>query len=243
MRATSFEFRHRSLIITAIFVTAFSFYAVGDQNLVLAMLGWLKPWPAISPALAARALFGLGALLALACALLRTWAAAYLDSRVVHDQQLHASHLVADGPYRHVRNPLYLGSMLLALGFAPLATRFGAAALVIGLSIFVHRLIRREESELLESQGDTFRAYRAAVPQLLPSPTPRVTSSGSRPRWLQGFVGEAMMWGFFAALAGFALTLSPRVYSFGVGLALLSSVAVKAVVWRRPRAAAEAAAR
>ena len=48
--------------------------------------------------------------------LLRTWAAAYLHSDVVHDLKLHSEKLVADGPYRFMRNPLYLGSLMLTIG-------------------------------------------------------------------------------------------------------------------------------
>jgi protein-S-isoprenylcysteine O-methyltransferase Ste14 len=237
MKATTVEFRNRSWIITGIFLLAFSVYALGDENLALALLGWLKRWPAISPVVAVHTIFGLGALLALLCALIRTWAAAYLDTRVVHDQRLHATRLVADGPYRHVRNPLYLGSLLLAFGFAPMASRFGALVLVVGITAFLLRLIEREEQELLASQGQLFRDYCDAVPALLPSPTPRVPASGGRPRWLQGFAGEAMMWGFFVALAGFAVTLSPRVLRVATSFALLSSLVVKATVWRRPATA------
>ena len=238
MKATTFEFRNRSWILAGIFILTFSVYSLGDQNLVLAILGWLKRWPAIAPMVAVRTLFGLGAFLALLCALIRTWAAAYLNTRVVHDQRLHSSRLVADGPYRHVRNPLYLGGILLALGFVPMASRFGAPLLIALIVTFLRRLIAREEGELLAAHGPRFREYCDAVPALLPSLSPRVPSSGGQPRWLQGFVGEAMMWGFFVALAGFAVTLSPRVYGFGMAFALLSSLIVKAVVWRRPKAVA-----
>ena len=55
MKASAFEFRHRSLIITAIFVLSFSLYALGDESLVLTVLAWLKRWPSIPPAGAARA--------------------------------------------------------------------------------------------------------------------------------------------------------------------------------------------
>ncbi|HXY38364.1 MAG TPA: isoprenylcysteine carboxylmethyltransferase family protein [Vicinamibacteria bacterium] len=233
MKATAFEFRNRSWIIAAIFVAAFSLYALGDENVVLALLGWLHRWPAIDQVAAARTVFGLGAFLALLCAALRTWAAAYLRSRVVHDRDLHSAALVADGPYRHVRNPLYLGGILLSFAFVPLAGRFGAVLLVLAMATFVCRLIAREESELLASQGDSFRRYCETVPRLLPSLAPRIPCSGNRPGWLQAALGEAMMWGFFLALAGFALTLSPRVYGTGVGLALASSVVVKSRLWRR----------
>ena len=247
MKASAFEFRHRSLIITAIFVLSFSLYALGDESLVLTLLAWLKRWPSIPPAGAARALFGLGATLALLCAIIRSWAAAYLDTRVVHDLNLHSARLVADGPYRHVRNPLYLGSILLAFAFVPLTSRFGGLVLIGGMTAFVYRLIGREEAELLDSQGERFRNYCAAVPRLLPSIAPCLPSSGSKARWPQGLLGEAMMWGFFVALAGFALTLDFRIYGFGVAFALLASVAVKGVVRREsargPTAAAASAAK
>jgi len=237
MRATDFEFRNRSWIITGIFILAFSVYSLGDQNLVLAVLAWLGRWSGLSPMAAVRTMFGLGAFLALLCALIRTWASAYLSARVVHDQRLHSSRLVADGPYRHVRNPLYLGSILLAFAFAPMTSRFGAPVLVVAITTFVWRLIEREERELLASQGQRFQEYCAAVPSLLPALTPRVPASGGSPKWLQGFAGEAMMWGFFVALGGFALTLSPRVYGVAMAFALLSSLVVKARLWRKPNAA------
>jgi len=235
MTATAFEFRNRSLIITAIFVLGFSLYAFGDRNLLEALLRWLGRWPGIPQETVARVALWLGALLALSCAIIRTWAAAYLDTQVVHDRKLHSARLVADGPYRRVRNPLYLGTVLLSLGFVPLTSRFGAPVLVVGILTFVDRLIRREEAELLRTQGDAFRAYSDAVPRLLPSLVPRVPCSGDKPLWLRALLGEAMMWGFFAALAGFAWTLSARVYGFAMAFALVSSAAVKAAVWRKPR--------
>jgi len=65
-----------------------------------------------------QAIFAFGAVLTVLAALVRTWAAAYLRSEVIHDSKLHGEGLVADGPYRYVRNPLYLGSVLFAVGFA-----------------------------------------------------------------------------------------------------------------------------
>src|SRR5262249_49124499 len=63
-----------------------------------------------------RMIFGCGALLVFLAAALRTWATAYLRAEVVHDASQHSEALVADGPYRYVRNPLYLANRPLPAG-------------------------------------------------------------------------------------------------------------------------------
>ena len=154
-----------------------------------------------------RAILAVGALIVTLTALVRSWAAAYLHSSVVHDSQLHSDRLVADGPYRHVRNPLYLGNILLAVGLGLMASRTGFLVLVIATVPFVYRLILREEASLLESQGDSYRRYFEAVPRLWPSLRPRVPAGGARPNWVDGCVGEAFMWSFAIGMAVFDATL------------------------------------
>jgi protein-S-isoprenylcysteine O-methyltransferase Ste14 len=53
----------------------------------------------------ARIAIGTGALLVFLAAMIRTWGAAYLRTDVVHDTAQHSKALVADGPFRYVRNP------------------------------------------------------------------------------------------------------------------------------------------
>jgi hypothetical protein len=86
-------------------------------------------------------------------------------------------------------------------------SRVGFFVLVIGMIIFVYRLILREESELSESQGANYREYIKMVPRLLPSLSPRVPSAGSVPNWIDGFLGELRFWGFGAGVAVLAVTL------------------------------------
>lgn len=76
---------------------------------------------------------------------MRTWGAAYLRSEVVHDSNLRNETLVADGPFRYVRNPLYFGNVLLAAGMGLFASRLGWLILALGMVVFVYRLIGREE--------------------------------------------------------------------------------------------------
>lgn len=63
------------------------------------------------PDLVARLLFAFAALVIVA-ALVRTWASSYLCAGVVYAAQVKAESLVADGPYRQVRNPLYFANVL-----------------------------------------------------------------------------------------------------------------------------------
>jgi hypothetical protein len=75
---------------------------------------------------------------------------------------------------------------------------------------------------LLQSQGDSYRRYLAAVPRLLPSVTPRVPASGATPNWLDGFTGELFMWSGAEAMGVFTATRSTLYFwiVFGLGMAI-----------------------
>lgn len=205
MGATDFEFRYRFLIVSAIFFLAFSCYAFDRTNVAVALLQ-VVVGPGFSPVTpegrrALRTVFGGGALLVAVAAGLRTWATAFLESEVVHDAHLRTEGLVADGPYRHVRNPLYLANVPMAVGMGLLASRTGFLILVVGSTLFVRRLITREESDLALAQGQRYRDYCGAVPRLLPSLKPRLPPGGRTPRWGQAVAGEIFFWIFAAATA------------------------------------------
>src|SRR6201987_1005270 len=112
----------------------------------------------------ARAAIAIGALLVFLSAAIRTWGAAYLRTDVVHDTAQHSEALVADGPFRYVRNPLYFANLPMAAGIGVLASRSGFVLLVLANWIFVYRLIFREEKALRINQGEFYLAYCRAVP-------------------------------------------------------------------------------
>jgi protein-S-isoprenylcysteine O-methyltransferase Ste14 len=224
VKAGAFEFRYRFWIFGALFWIAFSCYAVDHQNVTQWLLHRLAP--GLDPDAprgrhVLQAVFGFGALLTFVGAAIRTWATAYLRSAVVHDGVVHAEGLVADGPYRRVRNPLYLGTQLLMFGMAFAASRLGAFVLVAGGFLFHLRLIGREEAALDAEQGERFRAYCARVPRLLPRLTPRVPAAGRTPNWAQGFAAEGFMWLFGIALVVFAITLDGRSLTIGSAVAVV----------------------
>jgi len=79
------------------------------------------------------------------------------------------SELATSGPYAWTRNPLYLGSFCLTVGFAVMSWNAVAAAIVIIPSIFVYpTVIRKEETHLEHLFGETFRHYREHVPCFFP---------------------------------------------------------------------------
>jgi protein-S-isoprenylcysteine O-methyltransferase Ste14 len=76
--------------------------------------------------------------------------------------------LATTGPYAYTRNPLYLGSLILAVGFAISARNIwiGAGLIVIFLAIYLP-VIRGEEAFLRERFAD-FAEYARQVPRLWP---------------------------------------------------------------------------
>jgi protein-S-isoprenylcysteine O-methyltransferase Ste14 len=128
--------------------------------------------------------------LAFAGAALRVWGTAYLGAGVVVSGTMQAPQVIADGPYRHVRNPLYLGLDLFSCAVAILMPVTGAAVFLIATWIFYYRLALGEEDFLTVQQGAAYLEYKRQVPRMLPSPMPRVPRGGAQPHWLQALLGE-----------------------------------------------------
>ncbi len=91
--------------------------------------------------------------------LLRGYAAGYVKKN---------RELTTTGPYAHTRNPLYLGSMMIAFGFALAAHSVWIAAVLVILFLAIYVPVIRSEEEYLRSVFPDFDAYAAGVPRLLP---------------------------------------------------------------------------
>ena len=109
---------------------------------------------------------GLSLILVLPGLWLRGYAAGYVKKN---------EELTTTGPYGYTRNPLYLGSLGIALGFAWAS---GSWWILLGLAgvfaaIYIPT-IQGEEAYLRGKFGAAFDAYVAAVPPLLPRLTPGI---------------------------------------------------------------------
>lgn len=206
MKATALEFRFRFLIHGLIY--AIGFFAPWNYALHLDLIStwqllaaWAYRYAHLTFSAATVTLLALGILLALSAALLRTWASAYIGATIVNDASMHGDQVIAAGPYRFLRNPLYLGIILHTLALALLMPPTGALFAILLIVIFELRLIGAEEVFLTARLGEPYLAYRARVPSLLPALSPRVAASPLRPAWPSAFVGEIYMWGAAAAFA------------------------------------------
>ena len=111
----------------------------------------------------------LGAAVGAVGLIIRAYAAGYL-----HKQDV----LTTTGPYAWTRNPLYLGSSILAIGAAVAMHSWIAAVLILVYFVVVYSFVmRREEMELRGKHGQAFDAYAASVPLFFPGFT-RISTSG-----------------------------------------------------------------
>jgi Phospholipid methyltransferase len=101
----------------------------------------------------------LSLLLTLPGVALRAYASGYVTKN---------TELTTTGPYAYTRNPLYLGSLLLAFGFAAASRSWSVALLLALLFALIYIPTIRSEEEYLRSRFAGFDAYCRRVPRLLP---------------------------------------------------------------------------
>ena len=111
---------------------------------------------------------------------LRIWGVGHIG-RKSRSSDIHAARLVTGGPYRHTRNPLYLGGFLLTLGLSVLTGSWwvGLGCLAYWRAVY-GPLISAEEEFLRRRFGDAYAAYCRAVPRWWPRLRPWEHASSSR---------------------------------------------------------------
>lgn len=232
MRATALEFRLRVAIIALIVVVGFwaPWIEAWDFGRRVSLLEWLAlefshtglmqfAGATVMAILLATVLAALGAIL-------RVWGTAYLGAGVVHHAQIKAGTVASEGPYRFVRNPLYLGTwcMVAALAFAMPPT--GALFTMVLLTVFELRLILGEEAFLANQAGESYAAYKERVPRLYPRLRGALPPSSRRAHWGRAVVAEIGPIGVFVIFAALSwrydnhLMLRAILINFGVSLVL-----------------------
>jgi protein-S-isoprenylcysteine O-methyltransferase Ste14 len=108
--------------------------------------------------------------------LIRIWAAGHLRKN---------QEVTTTGPYAYVKNPLYLGTLLIMIGYCLMARNM--ILLFVGFAVFFAYYVpfkkNRESARLQERFGDTWTAYDWAVPDYLPRLSPYPKRGKQTWRW------------------------------------------------------------
>lgn len=246
MKATALEFRLRFWIFAILYTLGFG--APWDYALHLDgrgpnahLWGWsaamLAKTGVLSISAAFNVLLAIGIVLAVAAAVLRTWATAYLGSEVMQDERMHSAGVTQAGPFRYVRNPLYLGNLPMTLALGLLMPPSGAVFTFVTIAIFQLRLIFAEEHFLSARLGQAYADYASRVPRLLPALRPRVPAAAIKPRWGQAVLAEIFPWGVAVSFAAVGWQYNAQLLERCVLVSLGVWLVVRGVM--KPRAKVE----
>ncbi len=126
---------------------------------------------------------------------MRLWGVAYAGSLTRVTGSVGAPAVIMAGPYAFVRNPLYLGNILMYLGIALIANALIPWLPIVATCFFIvqYSLIVTLEEEFLEREfGATYQEYRNNVPRFLPRLVPYRTPAQANqlPNWKEALRSE-----------------------------------------------------
>jgi protein-S-isoprenylcysteine O-methyltransferase Ste14 len=118
---------------------------------------------------ASSSLVAIGALVVAVGEIIRLWAVLHIGA-ISRTRSERLGPLVASGPFAYVRNPLYVGNILLWAGFSIAARLVWLAPIVVALlALEYHAIVRWEEQLLTARIGEPYARYVRDVPRWLPS--------------------------------------------------------------------------
>lgn len=116
----------------------------------------------------------------------RWWATLYIGG-------VKGKHLIVDGPYSLCRNPLYLGSFLMALSAAvSLQSGLFTLASLLVAALYLAITVPGEEQRLAQKYGAAFDAYCDRVPRFLPRRCSGPRSGGTITVLVDGLKAECV---------------------------------------------------
>lgn len=120
--------------------------------------------------------------------------------------------LATSGPYAYTRNPLYLGSLLMGVGFAVAARSWWVGLALVVMLFAIYLPVIRDEESFLRQKFPEFAEYARRVPRMVPRMFPRIAPQSGTPDTTAGF--------------SFDLYLKHREYNALIGSVLLTCALV-----------------
>ena len=88
--------------------------------------------------------------------------------------------LTVTGPYAYTRNPLYLGSLLMGIGFAVAARSWWVGVALVAMFLAIYLPVIRGEEKFLREKFPEFDEYARNVPRMFPRIIAAAERDGSR---------------------------------------------------------------
>jgi len=154
----------------------------------------------------------LGLLIAVCGELIRLWAVSWAGSETRTTGKVGGTYLVINGPYAHVRNPLYVGNILIYFGLGIMSFALFPYLQIIALAFFIfqyHEIIKEEEGFLKEKFGNDFTDYIKNVPRIFPRLSPYKKDGVEQPDYdiKKGLRSERRTLQAFSIVAGTLILL------------------------------------
>ncbi|HET56347.1 MAG TPA: isoprenylcysteine carboxylmethyltransferase family protein [Ignavibacteria bacterium] len=116
----------------------------------------------------------------------RLWGVSVAGSETRTTGAVGGTFLVVTGAFAYVRNPLYLGNILLYLGIGIMSMALFPYLQVVALAFFYFQyriIIAQEEEYLVKTFGSQYEDYKKNVPRLIPRLTPYKNPGVEQPEY------------------------------------------------------------
>ena len=142
-----------------------------------------------------RSSFAWGIVLVAAGEFLRLWGVAIAGSETRTTGSVGGTYLITRGPFAYVRNPLYVGNVLLYAGVGVMSNALFPWLTIGAVIYFVFqysRIVRLEEEYLRATFGEDFAQYCSRVPRFFPALEPFAAHTHNQPEidWKKGLRSE-----------------------------------------------------
>jgi protein-S-isoprenylcysteine O-methyltransferase Ste14 len=150
----------------------------------------------------------IGFIIALVGELIRFWGVSWAGSETRSTGGVGGTFLIISGPFGYVRNPLYVGNILMYLGLGIMSFALFPYLQIVAILFFLiqyYFIVKEEEKYLVEKFKDDYRDYCKNVPAFFPRLIPYKNSSIVQPphnpkagfrsekRSLQAFIGISLL--------------------------------------------------
>lgn len=125
-----------------------------------------------------------GFIVAAAGEAIRLWGVSWAGSETRTTGNVGGTYLIISGPFAHVRNPLYVGNILMYLGIGIMSYAIFPWLQIAALIFFAvqyHYIVKEEEAYLASAYGEEYQKYLKNVPRFFPRVTPYKNSQLEQP--------------------------------------------------------------